>query len=288
MVFQLIVEKLYYEDKDKIATLHTIIFNLINIVVLVCTSLITKNQVIIIAVTLSALAIYTIGLLIWQYRKFKLEFNIWLNIKYESNDIVASILMLVSYFFGFSNVFANGVEYAAAINFVTIITDTQWDAYDAVSTVAKLDIVKEEFNLKKHLRNDLIFVGILVSSILILFFSLFSVYGINMEIGLYFMLFQIADFIICLPMYTMSPYIQLKHSALKNTVNEIVCYVIRAVLTVTLPTVFCMDIGQVSVSVISMIFYFIIMKKYFKVNKNGFIEAKLRPQKKQNDNSLTQ
>ena len=46
-----------------------------------------------------------------------------------------------------------GEQYTLAITFVALITDTQWDVYDAISIAAKIDISKEKFNLEKRIKN---------------------------------------------------------------------------------------------------------------------------------------
>ena len=55
--------------------------------------------------------------------------------------------------FGLSNALEFGEKYAIALNFVALITDTQWDAFDSISTVAKIDISKKKFNYKEHRKN---------------------------------------------------------------------------------------------------------------------------------------
>ena len=282
MVFQIIIEKFYFEDKDKKALIYTIIFNILNLVSLIGVSLITKRQLIVAITTLCILATFTLVLFALNIGKFKLDFNILTNIKYESDGIVAYIFMFVSYFFGYSTIFSFGAEYITAINFISLISDPQWDAYESMTIVAKIDIVHNNYNIKRHLKNGLIYASTLVLSVIILFFSLFNFYDVNFKIGLYFLLFQLTDLFICLPCYIVAPYIQLQHSYIKNTTNDIICYITRALLSVFLPTPYCCDIGQLSVSVISIIFYIIIFAKYYKINKDGTIEDKPRKINDQN------
>ena len=56
----MIQDKLYYEEKNKLANKYSLIFNLLNFVLLIGTSLITKNQIIIIETTLIPLLLFTI------------------------------------------------------------------------------------------------------------------------------------------------------------------------------------------------------------------------------------
>ncbi|MDE6583443.1 MAG: hypothetical protein K2K31_02180 [Clostridia bacterium] len=250
LVFSFVLEKLYFEEKDKIASIHSLIFNGLNFAVLILTSLITKNQIIIIAVTLAVIALYVIGLLIWQYRKFKMDFNILTNFKYESMSICSEIFMFTIYFFGFSNAFQSGGEYIVAINFASLVTDTQWDTMGAISTIAKIDISKDKFNLKKSLFNSILFTLILISSSLILFFALYQVYNVVLLIGLIILAIQIGDMILDSVRLNLYIFLQLKYSSVVNTTVVIVCKIIRTVLSVFLPTPYCTDIGQIVDSLI--------------------------------------
>ena len=60
LMFSMIQNKLYYEGKNKIANKNSLIFNLLNFILLIGTSLITKNQVIIVIATLIPLALFTL------------------------------------------------------------------------------------------------------------------------------------------------------------------------------------------------------------------------------------
>ena len=59
LIFVLIIEKLYYEGKNRLANKYSIMFNLLNFVTLIGTSLITKNQSIIISATLLVIFAFT-------------------------------------------------------------------------------------------------------------------------------------------------------------------------------------------------------------------------------------
>lgn len=69
-------DKLYYEEKNKLANKHSLVFNLLNFILLIGTSLITKNQIIIISTTLIPLAIYTLYIYIKNGNKFKFNINV--------------------------------------------------------------------------------------------------------------------------------------------------------------------------------------------------------------------
>ncbi len=139
-LFSFIIEKLYFEDKEKIANIHLFAFNLITFSVLILFSLIIPNTLVALLLTLSVSLIYVICLYVWQFEKFKIDFTFFKNLKYESANIVSSIFMLIIYLFGFKIAFSAGEEYLVALNIIGLSTDTQWDMLGAISTVAKVDI----------------------------------------------------------------------------------------------------------------------------------------------------
>ena len=110
--FAMMQDKLYYEEKNKLANKHSLVFNLLNFILLIGTSLITKNQVIIISTTLIPLVygfydldfkitmIYfsfeIVNFLIYPIYRIKtcylqLEYSAF---KTTSNKIIASILRM--------------------------------------------------------------------------------------------------------------------------------------------------------------------------------------------------
>ena len=87
LVFSMIQNKLYYEGKNKIANKNSLIFNLLNFILLIGTSLITKNQVIIVIATLIPLALFTLYIYIDNSSKFKFTVNLFKWIRYDSAEL---------------------------------------------------------------------------------------------------------------------------------------------------------------------------------------------------------
>ncbi len=276
IVFSFVMEKLYFEEKEKLANRHSFIFNILNLVVLVGLSLITKNNLVIILTTLIVITIYVIGLLIWQYKKFKFDFNILSNFKYESVRICSCLLMFITYFIGLSNAFSAGEEYIVALNFMTLITDAQWDATSAISTAAKIDISYGKFNFKKSIWQAIIFEFILISSVIILFFSLYQVYKVDLKIGLIVLAIQCADFLLCFLYETLNPFIQLEFSALLNTIIVLIEKVSRVIMSTLIPSPYCTEIGQIATTVFLVVAYMIILFGYIKIEKDGSLTRKIK------------
>lgn len=274
LIFSYVLEKLYFEEKDNKAYIHSIIFNLLNLVVLIGTSLITQNVWIIISLTLVCIGIYAFVLLIFQYRKFKLDFNILTNFKYESMNIFTYLLMFGTYFIGYSNAFAAGEEYVVAINFVALITDAQWDCCEAISTAAKIDISYDKYDFKQTMKNAFLFSQLVSLSSIVAFFALFKLYNVNLGIGLICLAVEVLDFCYNLISYGFEPYIQLKYSASKNTAIGVAGFAIRFVLSAFIPLAFCTQIGQLVGSFVIFFCQLLILITVYKINKDGTLQRK--------------
>lgn len=256
--FSFILNKLYYENENKIANKYSIIFNLLNFVLLVGTSLITKNQSIIVTTTLIPLFSFSLYIIIKNSDKFKLRLNIFKCIKYDSVDLFNNIGFLLIFLFGLSNAINFGEKYTLALTFVALITDTQWDTAEAIVTAATIDISKNNFNYKEHRRNAYKLLGILFLSSLIMFILLYRFYDLNFKIAMIYFTFEIVNFLIY-PIYRIKTcYLQLEWSSFKTTGNKIFSLFLRMLLSLT-KTPFCTGIGQVC----SSIYQFITVSIFF-------------------------
>ena len=138
----------YYEEKNILANKYSLIFNLLNFILLIGASLITKNQIVIITTTLIPLALFSMYIYIKNSDKFKLQLDIIKCIKYDSVELFNNIAFFLIFLFGLSNALEFGEQYAIALTFVALITDTQWDTADAIVIAATIDISKNNFNYK--------------------------------------------------------------------------------------------------------------------------------------------
>ena len=271
--FSFILNKLYYENENKIANKYSIMFNLLNLVLLVGTSLITKNQSIIVTTTLIPLFSFTLYIIIKNSDKFKFRLNIPKCIKYDSEELFNNIGFLLIFLFGLSNAINFGEKYTLALTFVALITDTQWDTADAIVTAATIDISKNNFNYKEHKRNAYKLLGILFLSSLIMFILLYRFYDLDFKITMIYFAFEIVNFLIY-PIYRIKTcYLQLEWSAFKTTGNKIFSLFLRMILSLT-KTPFCTGIGQVCSSVYQFITVSIFFKFNFKVDKKGNVTRK--------------
>ena len=271
--FAFILDKLYYESKNELANKYSIIFNLLNFVLLVGTSLITKNQSVIVITTLIPLFLFTLYIIIKNSDKFKLRLNIFKCIKYDSVELFNNIGFLLIFLFGLSNAINFGEKYTLALTFIALITDTQWDTTDAIVTAATIDISKNNFNYKEHKRNAYKLLGILFLSSLIMFILLYRFYDLDFKITMIYFSFEIVNFLIY-PIYRIKTcYLQLEWSSFKTTGNKIFSLFLRMLLSLT-KTPFCTGIGQVCSSVYQFITVSIFFKLNFKVDKKGNVIRK--------------
>ena len=273
--FAFILNKLYYEGQNKLANKYSIMFNLLNLVLLVGTSLITKNQSVIVITTLIPLFLFTLHIIIKNSDKFKLKLNIFKCIKYDSVELFNNIGFLLIFLFGLSNAINFGEKYTLALTFIALITDTQWDTAEAIVTAATIDISKNNFNYKEHRCNAYKLLSILFLTSLIMFILLYRFYDLDFKITMIYFSFEIVNFLIY-PIYRIKTcYLQLEWSSFKTTGNKIISLFLRMILSLT-KTPFCTGIGQACSSVYQFITVSIFFKLNFKVDKKGNIIRKNR------------
>lgn len=269
LIFSFVMEKLYFEGKEKLANRYMLTLNILNFVALMGLALLIKNKGIIIIVTLLLIFIYTLYVTIKQYKKFKFEIHLLKNIKYESVLIVRNAFFFITYLLGFSNALEFGEEYMVALNFVTLITDTQWDALEAINTVAKIDISTGKFNYKEHRKNAYKLLSVLLFTSGFMLVVLYKYYELNIAITLLYLSVDIINFLVQ-PVYDIKIcYLQLTEKfETKVTTNKIISSVIRTMASF-LKTPFCIAIGQTLSMVEQFIVINILFYKDFEVQKDG-------------------
>ena len=271
--FAMMQDKLYYEEKNKLANKHSLVFNLLNFILLIGTSLITKNQIIIIATTLIPLAIYTLYIYIKNSDKFKFNINVLKCIKYDSVELFNNIAFFLIFLFGLSNALEYGEMYATALTFIALITDTQWDTFGAIKEAATIDISKRKFNYIEHRNNAYKLLGILFGTSLIMFVLLYGFYDLDFKITMIYFSFEIVNFLIY-PIYRIKIcYLQLEYSAFKITSNKIIASIFRMFISL-LKTPFCTGIGQVCSSIYQFITVSIMFGHNFKIDTTGYVVKK--------------
>ncbi len=272
--FAMILNKLYYEEKNSLANKYSLIFNLLNFILLIGTSLITKNQITIITVTLIPLALFTIYIYVKNNEKFKLQLDIIKCIKYDSTELFNNIAFFLIFLFGLSNALEFGEQFSLALTFVALITDTQWDTTDAIVTAATIDISKNNFNYKEHRNNAYKLLGILFLTSLFMFVCLYGFYDLDFKITMIYFGFEIINFIMY-PIYRIKTcYLQLEWSALKTTTNKIISSILRMIISL-LKTPFCTGIGQLCSSIYQFISVSIFFKQNYNIDKTGKVTKKL-------------
>ena len=278
-LFSLILEKLYFEDREKTANIHLFAFNLINFCTLILLCLIIKTTWIALLITLALLVVYIAILYIKEFKRFKIRFNFFKNIKYESASIISSFFMMLIYLFGFKNAFVAGEEYVLAISLTTLCTDAQWDTLGAISTIAKVDISKNRFDYKKHMKQSYIFSIVVMLSSLVMFFSLFSIYGVNLNIALIYLAFQFFDMILTPYTYILNTFTQIEYSALLNTFFYLGFTVLRSLLSIFILSPFCTEFGQTTQAILTFLFYLTLRLTKFKIIDNKLTVAKIYKEK---------
>lgn len=275
LVFAFVLDKLYYEEKNSLANRYSIWFNSLNFVVLIVLSLLTKNQAVIVGVTLSVIGLFTIYVLIRSWDTFTFKLNLLNCIKYDSVELFNNVAFFFIFLFGLSNALEFGEEYALALTFVALVTDTQWDTFDAITTAAQIDISKGKFNYKEHIKNAYQLLGILFFSTAIMFVGLYSFYELTLSITFIYLAIEVFNMLVY-PIYRIKTcFMQLEWSAIKTTSNKICALLLRMIMSF-LRTPFCTGIGQVVSSIYQGITINYLFGKNYYVDKTGVV---LRKQK---------
>lgn len=273
LIFSFVLEKLYFENKNKLANKYCITLNFLNFIVLVISSLIFKEKMSIVITTLLVISIYVFIVTINQYKKFRFNCNILNFIKYDSVEIFNSFAFFLIFLFGLSNALEYGYKYMIALNFIALITDTQWDSFSAISTVAKIDISQNKFNYKEHIKNAYRLLWIFITTVILMLITLYRLYELDLIITLIFLSFELVNFIIY-PIYNIKTcYLQLEYSAVKTTTNKITSNILRMMISL-LKTPYCTGIGQVCSSIYQFITINIMFYKSFGINEYGNVIKK--------------
>ena len=271
LVFCIILDKLYYQDKNKIANKYSLTFNLLNFIVLIGTSFLTKNSKIIISATLLTIFAFTLFVFIREVRRVSFRFNILRSIKINSMDFGENLILFFVYLFGIGKAFSFGEEYALAITFVTLITDIQWDVATAIQAKAKIDITKKRMNFPKSYKNSYALIFVLILSSIIAFVSMKNFYDLNLGISIIFVIIEYLAFLLY-PQYRLKlDFIQLKFSAKIATFIKSSAMAFRLLLVIVFSpiTPFALSIAQVSAQLYQVIFVNLVFSRRYKILSTG-------------------
>ncbi len=273
-VINSVAEAMYFKNQDKKANICNSCFIVLNFASVVITALITSNQLVILIVNLISLLIYVSVWFCLVIQKFKFDFDIVKNFKFESLYILGDIFMLLIYLFGFSRAFSYGQEYVAALNFVNLITDPQWDALGGINKIAKIEISQNCYNYRKALKHSAIVTLFYISTSTVLFFSLFKVYHVILWIGAIYLGIQVVDMLLNTIKANIQTYLQLEFSATISTIIYMTCKAIRTVLSIFIMNAFNTNIAQIVGGVLGLAIFEIIRFRYFKMDKDGVLQRR--------------
>lgn len=274
-IFSFILERLYYENKNSQANRYSVVFNILSFAAVIVPSMLTKNQTVIVTIALGIMSLMTLIVLARTWQRFKFKLNLLHCLKYDSVTLASYTVSFFVFLFGLSNALEFGPQYGLAITFVSLITDTQWDVFDSVATLARIDISKHQFNFKQSLRNAYRLNLILFATIAIMFLTLQGLYELDLGITLAYLSMEILTFLIDPAQYLYTSYLQLNWSASKTTTNKIVARCLRLGLSL-LPSPFCTSIGMVACSIYQLVSTKILFRKNYAIDKTGKVYKRRR------------
>lgn len=269
-IIKLISQKLYYKNEIKNSNRLTFIFNIVNLLLIIGLALLLKDDYYSIIITLLIDFIGMIVVFVINVKEFKFSFDIIKNMKYVSNDIFDSLGMFAIYFIGFRTTLEFGTMFLVAINFETLIMDTQWDMSDSIRTAATIDASKNKVEYKKSIKDAYKLVALLLLSSFIMGSVLYFFYKPELWVIAILVGVQWFDLIIIPTIWIKQQYFQINYSAKKNTFHQGVAKCLR-IFTSFIPTPFCTYIGQLLSIFYQVIIYAFVYKKKFYI-ENGLLK----------------
>lgn len=267
-VVGLILQKLYFDNKNDESNKINLIFNISNFVLILGLNLFLKDYLAI-GITLSIDFIITI-IILFKYLKIpNFVFAFKQNIKYSSFSLLRNICMLLSYGIGMGRSFSYGEKFIIATNFESLTTDTQWDILYSVDTVSKIDLAENKFDYRQSLKNAYRLLGILIFSILFMNVVLYWYYKPDLSILVVLLAIQFIDMLTD-PLKTLRiSYLQINESTKKHNIFFAITRLLR-VLCSFIPSAFCTYISQFISMIILLIYSFVECKdiKEFKLAKS--------------------
>ncbi len=263
-IMQIIMQKLYYENKNKESNIINLIFNLTNFVLIILlTGILNDFHGIIVTLIIDSIVVVLVFIKYYKITRFCLYIKE--NIKYTSFNILKNLGMFLIYGIGFGNSFSYGGKYATAINFESLTTDAQWDMLYSIDTASKIDLSENKFNYKESLKNAYKLLTVLIASTLIMNLILYWYFKPDLIILLIILSVQIADMLID-PLKTLRmSYIQINDNNKKHNVFYALSRIIRLMCSF-IPSAFCTYIGQV-LSAIYLLLYSLIVCRKVKIFK---------------------
>lgn len=244
LIYGLLIKKLYYEDKNKIANKYSLWFNLISLLSIILVSCITKEQVIIVSFTTIATAMYVCFMIYKTVEINKIKINIINCIKYDSLSLLVQISMFIIYIFGIKVKFNMGEKYILATSFSALITDSQWEISYSIYTITQILITQKAFVYKEHMSNCKKLIFLLIISTLIMGIALYPYYKTDIVSTTIFVFIELIS-LYCYPIYiTKLMFIQLEYSALKSNINIQIANVLR-IFCSFIPSPYCTSIGLI-------------------------------------------
>lgn len=252
---------LYFEGKDKEANKTSLIFNFIYCFSISIIYKLTGNEVMSIVISLTSLGIFVYSILISKIEHFKFSINILEGVKYQLSPITSNTMMFIIYLFGMKKVFEYSPEFALAVSFCGLVTDTQWDMIvNAIIDVSKTEISKGRYNITHLFSASKLYTAIVASSIALLAIGIYPLYECDIKYTLIILLIEIVDMWIVKTSYVKSTWIDIEHQSRYSVYLIIATKIARLTISIALGSIYALWIAQLVSGVLNYIGYSLIYK----------------------------
>lgn len=270
LLFAFVLEKLYFKNENKQANKYCVIYSIFNYIIMATSLIVFRDSLVAISISLISVMFMIIYYIIKTFKPLKLIGNLRNFIKYEASTVFGDFAKFLAFLLGLNMAASYGGEYASALTFILLITDPQWDALNAVSTVAKIDISYNAFNYYKQHKEAYKLTGILILSSLLMGVCMFNMYDLNIKLVIIFWILEMLNFTLSSTNKIYTRYLQLEYSATVTTSNALFSKAIRAIFS-NLRTPFCTQISHLICEVYMIVSQRKIFNNKFIVDNSGII-----------------
>lgn len=260
-----ILELLYFENKDNEAKKISFTFNLLYCATINIIYICIKNELLSVSISIFILAIYIYYQVIKQIKPFKFKFNVFKGTKYQLSVISSNLMMFIIYLFGMKSVFEYSPDFALAVSFCSILTDTQWDMIiNSICTVSKVEISNGTCKIKELMSASKIYVMIMALSMWILLLFGYYIYYPKLEFVITILLIETIDMLFVQTRYVKQSWIDIEIRSKWSVYLVMMTKIIRMLISISGISIYALWIAQGVSGIVNAVGFNLLYKKYTK------------------------
>lgn len=261
-----VLELLYFENKENEAKRISSVFNFLYCVGVNILYVCTKSEPVAASVSLTMLGAYVYFQLFKQFKPFKFMLNVFKGMRYQLSIVGSNLMMFITYLFGMKTVFSFSPDFALAVSFCSMLTDTQWDMIiNSVCTVSKVEISKGSYKAKEIMQASRAYVIIIASSIWLILPIGYLFYKPELKYILVIMLFETADILLVQTRYVKQTWVDIEVNTKWSMYLVMGTKIIRMLISASGLSMYCLWIAQMVSGVMNTLGFGILYRYFHKI-----------------------